>query len=1019
VGYANHVGRIGALALALGVGSAIVSMPAIASADTDAPSQSDTSTSSDAGSRSSDGSTTDTGTPSGVPAETGAGPKAPADAPASAEPARTPKLSGGNKRRATRTGPTTREAEDVAAVTATAAIGADSVALQQIPLAAPGSKSNADSIPDSPAGTTAAWALLGWARKLSGSDEQAAAISARDGNTTPTAAPTQLTPDAATGTVIGAINGADVESNPLSYTLSIRPAKGSVTVNATTGVYRYTPTSAARLAAGVTPGADYDNFTVTVGNGQFSTAVTVTAPVVPEVITTSASHGTKGYPTGLAVSGTKIYVANATSNSISVIDRTTGVVTTISVVRSPKSVALSRDGNSLYVGGNNKVSVINTATNTVTGTVTLNGGQIYGIEFSPDGQRAYVVNSGSGTVSVIDATKAAPSVVSTIAVGRAPRAVAVSADGTRVYVTNWGAKSLSVIDAVTNKVIGSPIAVGTNPFGVAVSADGSRVYVSNHGSGTVSVINPTATTPVVATVKVGARPMDLALSHDGTVLYVANGRDTVSVVSTLTNAVTSTISVDSRPETSSHRIAISPDGKQIYITDTADNAVRVLSLVRGNTAPVAGTPTVGTPNATTGVVTGNLAVTDPDGDKLTYAVTSPPANGTLVVDAAGNFTFTPISAVAHTSALAPTSGSGTTSFTVAVSDGKAGTPTTVTVPVVAAAQPVDSTAALQAMFDKLKSGDTITLEPKTYRYSGVLYIRVSGVTINGNGATLAATDDLTAQLQILADGVTVHNLTMSSPLIEARSPISTIYIAADHVSIRDVTINGSAGAGVYLSGAGYFELDNVRVIRALADGIHMTNGSHDGVVNNAYTEWTGDDGIAVVSYISDGAITKNITINNPVVNGTTWGRGLTVVGGENITYNNVSVSDTDAGGVYVATEPSYNTYSVSNVKVVGGTLINCNTNPEVVHGAVLVWAGNGGTSVKNVTVSDLTIINTPSTATWLLGIIKENGGTVSGITFSRLTLRQAIPVMAGYTNAPRSAYVLNQVLLNGTALTTL
>jgi YVTN family beta-propeller protein len=1077
MGYANHVGRIGALAVALGVGSAIVGMPGIASAAPDAPSQSDTASGSDSPSGSG-GPTDDAGSPPGGPAESTADQEPATETSPTAVRDRLPKSSTGNKRRTTRATASTTRAPDVSirlagsdtaktdaasidtpkngaaepdttgpekssnpvvAIAASATSDVDSLAPQPIPSSDPtsnglaaaspdplGLEPSADSIPESPAGTAAAWVLLGWTRKQSGSDEPAAVMSARVVATAPTAAPSQATPDAATGAVAGAINGADVDSSPLIYTVSgALPGKGSVTVNATTGAYTYKPTTAARLAAGVTPGVDVDSFTVTVSNGQLSTTVTVTVPVVPEVITTSASYGTGSYPTGLVVSGTKIYVANASGNSISVIDRTTGAVKKISVAGSPKALALSSDGTRVYVGAKNKVSVINTVTDTVAGTVTLNGGQIYGIEFSPDGKRAYVANSGSGTISVLDATKAVPSVVATITVGREPRGIAVSADGTRAYVTNWGAKSLSVIDTVNNRVVGSPIALGTDPFGVVASADGSRVYVANHGSGTVSVINPNAAAPVLDTVSVGTQPMDLVLSRDGSVLFVANGRDTVSVIGTATNTVTGTVAIDTRPETNSHRISISPDGKQIYITDTADNAVRVLTLTRGNTAPVAGTPTIGTPNATTGVVTGTLSVTDPDGDKLIYTVTSPPSKGTLVVDAAGNYTFTPPAAsstgtgTAAASAAATGTATGTASFTVTVSDGKAGTSTTVTVPVVATQAAVDSTAALQAMFDKLKSGDTLTLDRKTYRYSGVLYIRVSGVTINGNGATLAATNDLTAQLQILADSVTLHDLTMSSPLILARSPISTIYISADHASLRDVTINGSAGAGVYLSGAGYFDLTNVRVIRALADGIHMTNGSHDGVVNNAYTEWTGDDGIAVVSYVSDGTITKNITVNNPVVNGTTWGRGVTVVGGDNVTFNNVAVSNTDGGGVYIATEPSYNTYSVSNVKVIGGTLTNCNTNPAVVHGAVLLWAGNSGTSIKNVTLSDLTIINTPGTATWLLGIIKENGGTVSAITFTRLTLRQAVPVMAGYTNAPRNTYTLNQVLLNGTPLTTL
>ena len=53
--------------------------------------------------------------------------------------------------------------------------------------------------------------------------------------------------------------------------------------------------------------------------------------------------------------------------------------------------------------GNNTVSVIDTSTNTVTGTIAVGNGP-EGVVFSPDGTRAYVANSSGDTVSVIDTT---------------------------------------------------------------------------------------------------------------------------------------------------------------------------------------------------------------------------------------------------------------------------------------------------------------------------------------------------------------------------------------------------------------------------------------------------------------------------------------------------------------------------------------------------------------------------------------------------------------------------------------
>lgn len=1030
--YAKYIGRIGVLAVALGIGYGI--SPATASADPDS-----------------------TGTESSSPAESAPAPEneAPEPKPATRPSAKqAPKTATVRPRTVRGTGcATCRDRDEPTALTPRATIDAPAdtePAIRSVeptpkdpepaapPVAAPtpvgvaepqpvpevaqppetaaptateerATTPSADGIPDLPDENPAAWTLLAWTRKQS---EGTFAMAAALPDSAPSASPTQQTPDQTTGAVTGAINGTDPESIPLIYTVSgVTPAKGTVVVNRATGAYTYTPTAAARLAAGVTAGPDVDSFSVAVSDGVNVTTVTVTVPVLPSAISAPSTKGVGAYPTSVVVSSTKIYVSNAGSNTVSVIDRATGASSTIKVVSEPKALALSPDGTRLYVGGSNAVSVINTATNTVLHKVATNGGQIYGIEISANGQRAYVTNSGKNTVSVID-TSATPTVIATVAVGSQPRGIVVA--GNRLYVANWGSGSVSVIDTTTNTAVRAPIAVGANPSDLAVSADGSRVYVTNYGSGTVSVLNPVAAAPLVGTITVGAQPMGLALSPDGSVLYVANGRDTISVIDTATRTVISTVAGDPSPESGSHRLALSPDGRQIYLTDMADNALRTLTVVRGNTAPTAGTPTVGTPNAQTGAVSGNLNFTDADGDPLTYTVLTPPANGTLSINSAGTYTFTPTQAARNAAARAAS----TVTFSVRAGDGTATGTVTVTVPITPGQTtvPGDSTSLLQSMFDALRPGDTLTLAPQTYQHSGVLTIRVPGVTIIGNGATLYATNDNTSSVQILADNVTLKDITLGAALTGPRyyaPQHHKLVIMADHVTVTDVVINGSAGAGIYIDGSGYFELNDVRVIRSRADGIHMTNGSHDGVVNNPYTEWTGDDGVAVVSYLPDTAISRNITINNPTVNGTVWGRGVSVVGGQNITYNNITVSNTDSAGIYVASEWSYNTRGVNGVRINGGTVTNANTNPATVHGAILLYAGNAGTRLDDVTITNLTVRNTPVTAGRIFGMITENGGTFSNIVFSNLTLQQASPLAAWYANAPASSYRLISILLNG------
>jgi YVTN family beta-propeller protein len=78
---------------------------------------------------------------------------------------------------------------------------------------------------------------------------------------------------------------------------------------------------------------------------------------------------------------------------------------------------------------------------------------------------------------------AASKVINTIAVGRTP--FGVSADGTHVWVANSGSNTVSEIEASTGTLINT-IHVGSAPFGV--SSDGTHVWVTNAGENTVSEI---------------------------------------------------------------------------------------------------------------------------------------------------------------------------------------------------------------------------------------------------------------------------------------------------------------------------------------------------------------------------------------------------------------------------------------------------------------------------------------------------------------------------------------------------
>ena len=82
----------------------------------------------------------------------------------------------------------------------------------------------------------------------------------------------------------------------------------------------------------------------------------------------------------------------------------------------------------------------------------------------------------------------AASVVQTIGVGSNP--YSVSSDGTHVWVANTGSNTVTELDASTGSVVQAPIAVGIHPYGI--SSDATHVWVANSGGSTVSEIEISA-----------------------------------------------------------------------------------------------------------------------------------------------------------------------------------------------------------------------------------------------------------------------------------------------------------------------------------------------------------------------------------------------------------------------------------------------------------------------------------------------------------------------------------------------
>ena len=268
-------------------------------------------------------------------------------------------------------------------------------------------------------------------------------------------------------------------------------------------------------------------------------------------------------------------------------------------------VVVAPGGQKAYCAVWGGVAVVDTATNSVTRTISTS--YVLGLALTPDGTRLYAAQDGASTVAVIDT--ATDAVIATVPVGTSPELVSVAPDGRHAYVANYVGDSVSVIDTATNTV-SATVTGFSDPLGISFSPDGHTAYVVNStgpsgtGNGSLAFLN-TATNTVTATVPVGLGPEIVATSPDGARLYVANTNgDSVSVLDAASRAVLATVATGSQPQD----LDLSSDGSRLYVStingaglsvlDTATNALLAPVATDVHGAGFAALATV-TPGATT------------------------------------------------------------------------------------------------------------------------------------------------------------------------------------------------------------------------------------------------------------------------------------------------------------------------------------------------------------------------------------------------------------------------------------
>ena len=258
----------------------------------------------------------------------------------------------------------------------------------------------------------------------------------------------------------------------------------------------------------------------------------------------------------------------------------------------------------------------------------------------------------------------------------------------------------------------------------------------------------------------------------------------------------------------------------------------------------------------------------------------------------------------------------------------------------------DDAKALTAAIGAAKArGLPVLLPAATCAYGSVLHL--DGVKLIGRGDASVLWDLNPAQQAIFlrGSGAEVRNLKLTGVRATKRAApwegVRIVAFGASDFVIDNVTIDGSTGGGIQTArGATRGVISNNRVRNTLADGIHITGrASHIEITGNV-VENSGDDGIAVVSYQRDGGPSHHITASRNTVSDNRGGRGMSVVGGENVLYEHNRIRNTGRYAcLYLAQEDGWKTLPIRDVVVRDNTLSRCGDRGTG-HAAVMLFSNS-------------------------------------------------------------------------------
>jgi YVTN family beta-propeller protein len=256
--------------------------------------------------------------------------------------------------------------------------------------------------------------------------------------------------------------------------------------------------------------------------------------------------------------------------------------------------------------------VIDTDQNRVAATIPLHK-LPYFIDVDAAGERAYVANSGSNTVSVIDLEQRRE--IGVVGTGEQPGLARISRDMRSLVVTNRGGGSVSIfaVEPYATKAEALGLTAQLEPKAhpketlphlravftgcpgatdAVILNDSSKAFIACSGGNQVMAVSLAAapdswaakqnttllTDHMLTLMDVGQTPVQLALKPDGGEIFCANfGSDSFSEIETGTNEVSGTYTIGSKPVFG----VVSADNGTLWVSNFGADSINLWSIDDG------------------------------------------------------------------------------------------------------------------------------------------------------------------------------------------------------------------------------------------------------------------------------------------------------------------------------------------------------------------------------------------------------------------------------------------------------